>query len=142
MSTTQLYILSHSCLVVNRNWSSEYMLLQDIFPHIWRSIHELLRTTTNIHDYLAQLRFCVRFFQKKTDSLNLVVDIKSYRFEVDVRATLAVNVANINFKKILKPFCFLHRFATWYLIWHLFFFSSTRVLAKVTCRTNYSLLPY
>ena len=65
MSTTQLDILSDSCLVVNRNGSSEYMLLQDIFPHIWRSIYELLRTTTNIQNSLAQLRFCVRFFNKK-----------------------------------------------------------------------------
>ena len=37
---------------------------------------------------LAQLQFYVRLSRKK-DILNLVVDIKSYIFEVDVRATLS-----------------------------------------------------
>ena len=37
-------------------------------------------------------------FFKKTDSLNLVVDIKSYRFEVDVRATLYLILASLDQK--------------------------------------------
>ena len=86
---TQLDIMSDSCLAVNRNGSSEYKLLQDISeapPTDYFEIPRIYKILWPLYDFVFD------FSTKKTDSLNLVVDIKSYRLEVDVRATLSIMI--------------------------------------------------